>query len=322
MIKRALTSIVALFICLTISGHIDEDVKQKVGLYPTSFSSYEKLAKRINKDFSTSKGRASAIYVWIAYNISYDVKAANSNNRTRSYSYRTLEEKEKIEQDYNDDIVNTTLRKQKAVCDGYSRLFKKLCDLCDVECEVISGTSKTNINDIGKLPNDSDHAWNAVKIGNNWGLVDVTWGAGFVKTGTNRFTKRFNDVYFLTHPELFFLNHFPDDQDHLLIKRSKKDFAKLPLYYTGYIDSGFILISPQNGIITKAKNNNIHFEIDAQGQLPFIVYTFSNSKSSKVVAAEMIDGNLHFDIPLDKRKRGYLTLFYKNTGFITYKLDL
>ena len=40
--------------------------------YPKSFSSTEKLAERIEKDFTSDYDKARAIYSWIAFNVKYD----------------------------------------------------------------------------------------------------------------------------------------------------------------------------------------------------------------------------------------------------------
>ena len=41
---------------------------------------------------------------------------------------------------------------------------------------------------------DSDHEWNAVMIGNNWCLIDVTWGAGSIVN--EQFQPSYTDYYF------------------------------------------------------------------------------------------------------------------------------
>lgn len=62
------------------------------------------------------------------------------------------------------------LLEKKAVCQGYSLAFKYLCDLADIPCifvpgEAISPSSASFIS----------HAWNYVRLGNAWYLVDSTW---------------------------------------------------------------------------------------------------------------------------------------------------
>ena len=51
-----------------------------------------------------------------------------------------------------------------AVCEGYARAFKLLCQYAGLECILITGDSKG----VG-------HMWNMVKLEGNWYHVDVTW---------------------------------------------------------------------------------------------------------------------------------------------------
>ncbi len=51
-----------------------------------------------------------------------------------------------------------------AVCEGYARAFKLLCQSAGIECILITGDSKG----VG-------HLWNMVKLDGNWYHVDVTW---------------------------------------------------------------------------------------------------------------------------------------------------
>lgn len=322
MSKLLFILLFAIFINISLKGQIDESIKQLVRSYPSSISSCEKLAERINTDFSSTKDRAGAIYVWITYNISYDVEAANSNKKSKGFTYRTQEEKLQKEEKYNDKIISKAFRKRKAICDGYSRIFKKLCDLSNIECVIISGTSKTTKTDIGKLPKISDHAWNAIKVDDKWELIDATWGAGNVNSKTKEFKREYREEYFCTKPEYFFLKHFPKDPKWLLLKKSKKDFANLPLYYSSFFISEIEFISPNKGIIEKAKKSIVHFKIKVNGKTPHLTYAFNNDKHSKAVDVTSNNGEITFSIPIDNRRRGYLTIYHRNRAIVMYKLNL
>ena len=72
----------------------------------------------------------------------------------------------------SDDYCSTAygaLINGKAICDGYSDAFTLLMHVCGIECFQIWGEAK---NAKGKT---ESHAWNKVKIGNDWYNVDVTW---------------------------------------------------------------------------------------------------------------------------------------------------
>ncbi len=56
----------------------------------------------------------------------------------------------------------------KVVCEGYAKMFKALCDACDVPCLIVTGEAGTT----GSFEN---HMWNYVKVDDQWYLVDCTW---------------------------------------------------------------------------------------------------------------------------------------------------
>ena len=76
---------------------------------------------------------------------------------------------------YVDDPNNDTtsivaaLISNRAVCDGYAKAFKLLCDQAGLSCIVVSGKA-TPLN----MPEES-HSWNIVKLNGVCSHVDVTW---------------------------------------------------------------------------------------------------------------------------------------------------
>jgi transglutaminase/protease-like cytokinesis protein 3 len=204
-----------------------ETVDAKVRSYP-NFSDADKLAERINADFDTEAKKARAIYTWIATNVSYDMKAFYAQqNGSIAFSYTTPEDRIQKERAFRLNLVKKTMHSGKAICEGYASLFTYLCAMTDLQAVIIPGTSKTSYTEIGKIPTEGDHTWNAVKIGGQWQLIDVTWAAGVVKGSESKFTPFFNDAYFFTDPDLFFLNHYPDDKRWLLTPKS----AQVVLYH-------------------------------------------------------------------------------------------
>lgn len=85
-------------------------------------------------------------------------------------------DKEKIFNDYicenteyaeNSELANTSygcLVEKKALCEGYSRAFKLLCNRAKIECDLIVGSAE-----------GSGHMWNSVNIDGKHSFVDVTW---------------------------------------------------------------------------------------------------------------------------------------------------
>jgi transglutaminase/protease-like cytokinesis protein 3 len=297
-----------------------QKVDKIVDKYPHSFSKPEKLAELINKDFSTDVDKARAIYRWIALYVAYDVKTYFSGQKTVSYTYSTKEEKARKEKEYELSVALETLKKKKAVCQGYSTLFKNLCDLTGVECVAIQGYSKVFEGDIGKVPKVTDHSWNAVKINNKWGLVDATWGAGSVDYSKKVFVPQFTDVYFLTNPEQFYLKHYPENKEWLFIDKSIQDFADLPLYYSDKAIEDITIIKPQKGILNVRPKDKIEFKWKTSLDRKDLNYAYKGEKYASELDAKYKDGILSFEVPTDKSTK-FLTFFYKGSAIITYRID-
>jgi transglutaminase-like putative cysteine protease len=67
------------------------------------------------------------------------------------------------------NIVGSLVEK-KAVCDGYSAAFKYLLDRIGVPCVIVTGTAWDQLSGA-----DGRHAWNMVKLEDEWTHVDVTF---------------------------------------------------------------------------------------------------------------------------------------------------
>ncbi len=142
--------------------------------------------------------KAWAIFKWITYNISYDTK-------------NILLKK--------DVASKKVLKRRVTICEGYSNLFADLADLAGLRSVVIPGHSKG----YGFVPGQPikvllNHAWNAVKIEGSWYLLDATWGAGHLNDN-KRFAKSFTPHYFLTPPEEFIYDHYPEEKRQQLLAR-------------------------------------------------------------------------------------------------------
>lgn len=149
------------------------------------------LARYLVKPARDDLEKVRAIYRWITDRITYDV----------------------------DDFLGgrpgvcdpeAVLKQRIALCDGYSRLFKSMCDDAGIEAAVIKGLDKGWGYTPGKVFGDAPtHSWNAVKLSGAWYLLDLTWAAGTVKN--NGFVKKLNEFYYLTRPDQFVFNHLPAD---------------------------------------------------------------------------------------------------------------
>tara|TARA_B100000029_G_C17593436_1_gene963264 strand:+ start:1739 stop:3703 length:1965 start_codon:yes stop_codon:yes gene_type:complete len=185
--------------------------------------SIKNLTLRITKKSSNDFEKARSIYRWITKNITYDVDSYFNQN----ISHELVD-------------PSNVLKTKQSVCSGYANLFYEMARSVGIKSEVVTGFAKGYGFQPGDTIDDSNHAWNAVKLNNNWYLIDCTWGAGNI--GKNKkFNRSYVDFYFLTNPEYLIYSHFPDNARWQLLstKFSKSQFSELPYvkpkFFTNHI---------------------------------------------------------------------------------------
>lgn len=233
-----------------------------------------KLTKELTDPYPEQLFKARAIFKWITDNIRYDHKFYNKyfieSKEFRAYKCKSEKDCDAKRIVWETKYIDGILRKRKAICDGYSKLFKKMCDVAGLKSEYIHGYIRTKPYQVGTA-GTLDHAWNAVQINDTWYVMDVTWAAGTCPVDKNekyrRFKKVFNNYYWLTPPEDFVRNHFPKKAELSLLPGYTKDkFAKNP-YYEGSVLSRIKLITPDSGVLSAKKGDTIRFKIEYKGNL-------------------------------------------------------
>jgi len=181
--------------------------------------------------------RARAIHDYVADRVAYDVAALRAGN-------------------YPPQDAQTVFRTGKGVCAGYATLFEAISQAAGLEAKYVVGDVRSEDGDIDGV----GHAWSAVKIEERWYLVDVTWDSGFVNG--DRFTKQLRTVYFLTPPEVFSADHFPEDAAWQLRERplSRGEFIRQPMMQPSFYAEGLKLRSPDRSQVSVADRVNIELE--------------------------------------------------------------
>lgn len=82
-------------------------------------------------------------------------------------------------------------QKNMAVCDGYSKAYAYLLQQVGIEAIVISGAAGENAKSAGS------HAWNLVKLGNDWYEVDATWDDTDLTKVARDYEKKYPGDYFV-----------------------------------------------------------------------------------------------------------------------------
>jgi transglutaminase/protease-like cytokinesis protein 3 len=287
-----------------------EKVDSIVLKYPKKISSTTKIAKLISSDFSTDFDKIRAVYTWITNNIAYDLSEYGKYKFNYSNKKELIDKQIKFEKKLSSRVIS----KRKAVCQGYSTLFKVICDKLNINSKVVSGSSKTLVRDIGNRYY-SDHSWNFVTIKNKDYLIDTTWGAG---NYSNSFEKKVNFFYFLTNPIFFIKQHYPDNYENTLLteKIEKKDFLNGPLIY----DYNFELINPLNGIIKKGEDNIVRFKFLTEKKISSISYNID--RKNFILSEFENEDNLEFEINLsDIKNEKTLLLYFDYKPVIGFKLE-
>jgi len=281
-----------------------------------------RLTKQLTDPFADKLLKVRAIFRWITDNIEYDYKFYNKT------SYKGKEPKpfecfgdsmtcETKKQVWENSYINKALDNKKAVCQGYSMLFARMCKIAGVEAEVVPGYIRTQYYEVGNM-GDLDHAWNSVLINGSWYLVDVTWAAGGCTADEDgkllAFVKRLNEYYWLTPPADFAKNHYPEEPKWVLIANYKQDdFAANPYYASDEVGN-IKLISPKSGIIIAKKGDTIRFKLKYSGHFDELQINTNIFQNPDVWMLEYISKHKAMRVPdtLAIKKQQYVK--YRQNG--------
>lgn len=167
------------------------------------------------KDGGFSKEElAEAIAYWIMINIEYDI--VNFTNNT-----------------FPPSDWQTTFSAGKAVCSGYSELYKELCSRMDIRSVVVHGYVKGNGygNPAFTRPN---HSWNVIELDGKFYLMDITWASGYInlERGSWKYVKISRSKFLFADPTAFVEQHLPCQRRWQLLDQpiTMKDFKQFKNY--------------------------------------------------------------------------------------------
>lgn len=289
-------------------GQDYEIIDATIELYPTRFSSAEELSKFISRDFTSEEEKVRAIYTWIIRNVAYDPDEYKQFN----YNFKNYRERNAKEEITRKKVIQRTLKKGIAVCEGYAMLFERLCELQGVSNYLVRGDIKSNFNDIGR-PFKKVHMWNVAMIDGQTFLFDATWGAGKYD---GEFIREPSYFYYKTPPEQLIKTHYPHLQEDTFLTEifTREDFAAIPLL----INEKLLLSdieSPSHGVISSS-DEMINFSI--RNIVPSTIsYSFGNEK--KTVTFSEIEGGIQFSVPIVLGKENLL-IYFDDEPALGYKV--
>lgn len=204
-------------------------------------NSVQELAKLLSQYATNDLEKARIIYTWITYNISYDVPGAND-----LFS-------QNIQPDVTTKNVLTT---RSTICSGYANLYQQLAQYMGLKSVIVIGYAKSENYIVGADTN-VNHGWNAVKIDNEWYLIDTTWGAGTVNN--DQFNPSFNPYYFGPPPSQLIYTHFPEDEKWQLLNPpiSRSQFDNFPDVSSELFQYNIQLVNYQTSVINANDRLNI-----------------------------------------------------------------
>jgi transglutaminase/protease-like cytokinesis protein 3 len=158
---------------------------------------------------------------------------------------------------------------RKAVCGGYANLFMALAQAMGIKSVVIQGDIRqdlappnsisTNIEQLNPSKKFTLHAWNAVKVGDDWQLVDTTWD----DINSSQNLSLYKSDYLMPPPEIMITDHLPNSSDWQLLHRpiSRDRFEEQPILTPQFFAESLQLISPDRYKVFAHDNAIIRLKI-------------------------------------------------------------
>lgn len=292
MKKFIVISLLFLFCTVNTNAQQNDNVIDSIVLsFNQPYTDAADLARQLTKPYQTTRDKARAIFAWVANNIRYDYQKYKNPPPNPEFFIKTKQELAQKQAEWFEKEIRHTLISKKGVCEDYSRLFKKMCDSAGIECAFIIGNSRAMNGRLEK------HAWNAIQFNGVWHLIDATWGSGFADDVEERFVRLYAPVFFDTDPNLFILQHLPDEDSWQLLKQplTKKEFKKQPNVSFSNPDFPVEAFFPENGKIVPIDDNaEIRLKL---GKIPKVFIVASGKKQIPAEVHTADDGWVTLTFP-------------------------
>jgi hypothetical protein len=263
------------------------------------------IAAYINRSARTDLEKARAVYVWVTDNISYNDAGFNSG-------------------DLGDNSAENVLKTRVAVCAGFADLFTEIAVKTGIEAVTVTGYAKGYGYSEGDVFEDTDHAWNAVKIDGAWKIYDATWGQGSAtedSRGRLKSSKKFDEQWFHVDPKISVFTHLAEFayQNFLPQTISLAEFERLPNYQPKVLQYGLFSADELLAQVKTKKPFNLPEMHAVQPIFQFISAPKSRTlKQKERITIEIkSDEDLHFHlvneldewIPFEKKEQTYVLNF-------------
>lgn len=292
----------------------------------------QELTTALTSPFTDTLYKLRAIFIWITDNIEYDYKLYNSGSNEWNH-FECSGSKASCAQariDWENKLLEHVLDKKKAVCNGYGKLFKRMCDQVGIQNEMVDGYVKKSQFQIGLVLNVS-HSWNVVKLGGVNYYFDVTWAAGSCKyndeTGKlTDFVKQYKDFYWQTPKHKFIRNHFPKDEKWIAeTGHTKEQFFNAPYFYPNELIRAMESNAPDSGVIKTRVGDTIHFSFTFKKPIKNIQVNTNNYKNVEILLTNKAawENNIYqFDYVVKENSLYYIEILFDSKEGIRYKVKI
>lgn len=294
-------------------------------------SNIDTLAWKLTSPYKTDLEKVRAIFSWITQHISYNTGIYNAGKKfIHTKFFDDTLDNMSVWRSGDEMTAMRVLYRRVAVCDGYAKLFKTLCDYSGVQSEVITGYAKCYMESTNKFR--TNHTWNAVMIDSTWYLLDVTWASGYINYA-NEFVQHLDESCFLTSPEQFILDHYPEDLRWtlLLSPPTLSEFRRAPFRYKSFVKYNITSYSPTNGIINAAIGDTVKIELQVHDHQknktisadPFFDSTTLISSPSSVFLQPSLQGNkIVYSYVVQSNDVQWLHIVYNDDVILRYRLTV
>jgi hypothetical protein len=313
------TSFFSLFICIAFNvaaqkngrdfKDIDEYVKK---LGPLDSMNMGTISNLVTKNYTDKTDKVRAIYDWVAYNISYDFKAARNGAADKNSSTEVL-------------------LYRKATGAGYANLFQDMCSSAGIRCLTADGFVKFSAAQINEKKPEINHSWAVVQLGQSpeaWYYADPCWGSGYTDAEFKSFTKSFNPDYFFADLTIFNWQHYPDNTAWQLGPgpKNKNDFFDMPVIKSAAYEFGLKKMNPNNGAIKAKAGKPFPFTYQLSGRAAVtkvsIITGEGKRRKTKEVPFSFDNGMLGFTYKFEEEDSFPLIVLINGKELIEYAVEV
>jgi transglutaminase/protease-like cytokinesis protein 3 len=266
----------------------------------------------VTKKFSDPKDKVRAIFDWIAYNISYDLKAGKNNDNEKTST----------------DLI---LKSRKATAAGFAGLFQDMCSVVKIRCLTVDGYAKFSTEQIIEKPDALNHTWAVVQLGqspDSWYYIDPTWGSGYADDKMTKFTKSFNPDYFFSDKNIFNTQHFADNSAWMLGAgpKTESSFFSMPLVKSAAYEFQLGKFFPENGFIKTKLSKPVSFSVKLNAGSTIEIVSLEmgegKKKKTKTVDYTFSNGIISFSHKFDLEDTYPVTLLVNNKPLLGYLVEV